>query len=121
MNSSSGSSDQNRDERDSSSIVGNESFHQQPLGHGLPNNYQLYIQQPPVNHIPTYYDIANDDNANKKRRTNYKTPENQTKLNAAIALLVSKQSEASSGQKDLKAISKSFGIPYNTLRDNYLR
>ena len=87
---------------------------------GMTSNYQLYIQAPPTSHLNMYYDNATDDSANKKRRTNYKNPENSAKLNAAINMLIN-QVEDSSGHKDLKSISKMFNIPYNTLRDNYLK
>lgn len=56
----------------------------------------------------------------KKRRTNYRRPENATKLNAAVNALVMNQN-APFGPKDIRSISKLYGIPYNTLRDNYLR
>lgn len=60
------------------------------------------------------------DKSEKKRRTNYKKPENAAKLNAAVnALLLSKQDP--SGQKDIRSVSKLYDIPYNTLRDNYLK
>jgi hypothetical protein len=53
----------------------------------------------------------------KKRRTNYRKPENAAKLNAAVnALIMQRQ-----GHGDIRAVSKIFDIPYNTLRDNYLR
>lgn len=83
-------------------------------------NYQLYIQPPAGSHMTMYYEQTHDDSANKKRRTNYKNPENSAKLNAAINMLIN-QIEDQSGHKDLKSISKMFNIPYNTLRDNYLK
>lgn len=87
---------------------------------GMTSNYQLYIQPPAGGHMAMYYDQTHDDSANKKRRTNYKNPENSAKLNAAINMLIN-QMDDQSGHKDLKSISKMFNIPYNTLRDNYLK
>ena len=86
---------------------------------GMTNNYQLYIQPPAGVHMSMFYEHQ-DDSANKKRRTNYKNPENSAKLNAAINMLIN-QMDDQSGHKDLKSISKMFNIPYNTLRDNYLK
>lgn len=58
-----------------------------------------------------------NDLHNKKRRVNYRKPENAAKLNAAVnALIMQRQ-----GHGDIRAVSKLFDIPYNTLRDNYLR
>jgi hypothetical protein len=61
-----------------------------------------------------------DDKLSKKRRTNYRRPENAAKLNAAVnALIMQKQDP--NAPKDIRSVSKIFNIPYNTLRDNYLR
>mmetsp|Transcript_28473 Transcript_28473/g.39161 ORF Transcript_28473/g.39161 Transcript_28473/m.39161 type:complete len:266 (+) Transcript_28473:37-834(+) len=56
----------------------------------------------------------------KRPRTNYKDPENSAKLNAALSMLINQDGE---GQiiKDIKSVAKIFGVPYNTLRDNFLR
>lgn len=56
----------------------------------------------------------------KRPRTNYKDPENSAKLNAALSMLINQDGE---GQiiKDIKSVAKLFGVPYNTLRDNFLR
>ena len=56
----------------------------------------------------------------KRARTNYKDPENSAKLNAALSMLINQDGE---GQimKDIKSVAKIFGVPYNTLRDNFLR
>lgn len=56
----------------------------------------------------------------RKRRTNYRKPENAAKLNAAVnALIMQKQDP--NGPQDIRTVSKLFNIPYNTLRDNYIR
>jgi len=61
-----------------------------------------------------------DKPGGKKRRTNYRRPENAAKLNAAVnALIMQKQDP--NAPKDIRSVSKIFNIPYNTLRDNYLR
>jgi hypothetical protein len=65
-------------------------------------------------------DYGDDDKPGKKRRTNYRRPENAAKLNAAVnALIMQKQDP--NAPKDIRSVSKIFNIPYNTLRDNYLR
>eukprot|EP00981_Chlorochromonas_danica_P001191 scaffold262_cov164-Ochromonas_danica.AAC.15 len=69
---------------------------------------------------PNNRENTNVKKVEKKRRTNYRRPENATKLNAAVNALVMNQN-APFGPKDIRSISKLYGIPYNTLRDNYLR
>jgi hypothetical protein len=65
-------------------------------------------------------DDDDDIKGSKKRRTNYRRPENAAKLNAAVnALIMQKQDP--NAPKDIRSVSKIFNIPYNTLRDNYLR
>lgn len=77
---------------------------------------QLSVQTiPQPNHIE--YAEAGLCPSGKKRRTNYRKPEHAAKLHAAVnALIMQKQ-----GHGDIRAISKLFNIPYNTLRDHYLR
>jgi hypothetical protein len=55
----------------------------------------------------------------RRRRTNYRDPENAAKLTTALGILI-KQKEENKPQ-DLKSIALHFGLPYNTLRDNYLK
>lgn len=63
-----------------------------------------------------------DEKSGKRPRTNYKDPTNHTKLMNAINFMKSSHgSEGQQGRRDLKSVSKLFGLPYNTLRDNYLR
>lgn len=76
----------------------------------------------------------------KRKRTNYKgifskfllsnnrpfiiiflDPENASKLAAALEMMINQQNDSTAPQRDLKTVSKMFGLPYNTLRDNYLR
>lgn len=63
---------------------------------------------------------SQEKRAGKRPRTNYKDPENSAKLNAALSMLINQDGE---GQiiKDIKSVAKLFGVPYNTLRDNFLR
>lgn len=78
-----------------------------PLLHSIMNNQGMNND-----HKPTEY--------SKKRRTNYRRPENAAKLNAAVNALIM-QKQDGNGHGDIRAVSKLFNIPYNTLRDNYLR
>lgn len=94
--------------------------HALPVNHVVPN-YQHYI--PPhaaMPHLPMGYaeDVNKDDSSKKRRRTNYKDPEHAGQLNAALNALINQDGD---GQKDLKTVSKMFNLPYNTLRDNYLK
>ena len=57
----------------------------------------------------------------KKCRTNYRVPENAAKLNAAIDALIEQMHDSKEYPKDMKAAAKVFQIPYNTLRDNFIR
>jgi hypothetical protein len=100
------------------------------------SNHKVRSYPPPknefaVNHIPGMNQLEgvfmdsgsgdlDDDKLSKKRRTNYRRPENAAKLNAAVnALIMQKQDP--NAPKDIRSVSKIFNIPYNTLRDNYLR
>jgi hypothetical protein len=103
-------------------------MHQFPPQHHIPTNhlvnttYQHYIHSIPTGmpHIPLNYEDNNkDENSKKRRRTNYKDPENANKLNAALSSLIN-QSDGE-GQKDLKTVAKMYNLPYNTLRDNFLK
>jgi len=63
---------------------------------------------------------SSSNSSEKKRRINYRKPENAAKLNAAVnALIMQKQDP--NGPQDIRTVSKLFNIPYNTLRDNYIR
>ncbi len=92
---------------------------------GIPSSSSASNTLPPLPNMPTYYpdasnDSGDDDKPGKKRRTNYRRPENAAKLNAAVnALIMQKQDP--NAPKDIRSVSKIFNIPYNTLRDNYLR
>lgn len=61
-----------------------------------------------------------DERPAKKRRTNYKNPENAAKLQSAVKELISRKI-STQGAQDIRSIAKMYDIPYNTLRDNYLR
>lgn len=64
-------------------------------------------------------DDGGDHHPKRRRRTNYRDPENAAKLTTALGILI-KQKEENKPQ-DLKSIASHFGLPYNTLRDNYLK
>lgn len=55
----------------------------------------------------------------KRRRTNYKLGDNLRRLDAAVRSLIQQQQ---AGEKiNLKGVAKTYDVPYNTLRDNFLR
>ena len=45
-------------------------------------------------------------------------PNNAVRLENALKVMIDQNVE---GAKDLKSVSKVFDVPYNTLRDNYLK
>lgn len=102
-------------------------MHQFPPTHHIPTNhlvnttYQHYIHSLPtgMSHLPLTYDDNKDENSKKRRRTNYKDPEHANKLNAALSSLINQTD--GEGQKDLKTVAKMYNLPYNTLRDNFLK
>ena len=67
----------------------------------------------------------NDESSNKKQRTNYRDPIRLANIKSAIDFLLQQenaQGETSTRRnKNLKEVSRQFKIPYNTLRDNFLR
>lgn len=78
-----------------------------------------------VSHEPSYIDnspLSDETNEplKKKRRTNYKKPENAIKLREAVDKLISLKLNTH-GTQDIQSIASMYNIPYNTLRDNYLR
>ena len=70
-------------------------------------------------------DNDNDESSNKKQRTNYRDPIRLANIKSAIDFLLQQenaQGETSTRRnKNLKEVSRQFKIPYNTLRDNFLR
>jgi len=60
-----------------------------------------------------------DDRRKKRKRTNYKDPERLAILTEAVNVLVGRLN--SDLPLDMRSVSKQFNIPYNTLRDNYLK
>ena len=81
---------------------------------------QIKADNSSLNNTDSSYDDGQDNKRRKRARTNYKDPENSAKLNAALSMLINQDGE---GQivKDIKSVAKIFGVPYNTLRDNFLR
>lgn len=62
------------------------------------------------------------DPLRKKPRIDYKTPFHAERLNLAIATVVSSlEGEPEAFHKNIMTIAKAHNIPYNTLRDNFLR
>ncbi len=88
--------------------------HSVPVVTHLVNGYPHYIHS-----ANQHFDDNKDDASKKRKRTNYKDPENSSKLNAALNALINQQD--GEGQKDLKTVSKLYNLPYNTLRDNFLK
>ena len=100
--------------------------------HLPPGSAQFGVSQQFVTQFPTYvhamptslYSLnmveeQGDNSGKRRRRTNYRDPENAAKLTTALGILI-KQKEENKPQ-DLKSIASHFGLPYNTLRDNYLK
>jgi hypothetical protein len=98
----------------------------------LPPNPPYGLSHPFVTPFPGYMpgvppglfslnmiDDAVERQPKRRRRTNYRDPENAAKLTTALGILI-KQKEENKPQ-DLKSIASHFGLPYNTLRDNYLK
>ena len=81
---------------------------------------QIKADNSSLNNTDSSFDDGQDNKRRKRARTNYKDPENSAKLNAALSMLINQDGE---GQivKDIKSVAKIFGVPYNTLRDNFLR
>lgn len=69
--------------------------------------------------------LDGNTSASKKSRTNHRDPSRLANIKAAIDLLLQQESIDSNGSprkiKNLKEVSRLFKIPYNTLRDNFLR
>ena len=62
------------------------------------------------------------DPLKKKIRIDYKNPVHAERLNIAItAVIASLEGEPEAFHKNIMLIAKSHNIPYNTLRDNFLR
>jgi len=65
-----------------------------------------------------------EEKVSKKPRTNYRDPRRMANIKSAIDLLLQQEGndgESSRKTKNLKEVSRQFNIPYNTLRDNFLR
>ena len=67
----------------------------------------------------TIEDGDEEDQRKKRKRTNYKDPERLAILTEAVNVLVGRLN--SDQPLDMRSVSKRFNIPYNTLRDNYLK
>jgi hypothetical protein len=60
-----------------------------------------------------------NNQASKRKRTNYRDPENAAKLTTALAMLIQNQQDGR--PLEIKSVAKLFAVPYNTLRDNFLK
>lgn len=60
---------------------------------------------------------------NKQKRTNTKDPNRREKIRAAIHFILQNEPGLTGTRRapNLKKVSQQFNIPYNTLRDNFLR
>ena len=68
----------------------------------------------------TFLPSVGDDVHNKKRRrTNYREPKCLAALTAAVRVLTDRGKDGRS--LGMKVVAREHGIPYNTLRDNYLK
>lgn len=83
------------------------------------HNHQV-VAEPMVYSTEEGSDLDDEENQRKKRkRTNYKDPERLAILTEAVNVLVDRLN--SDQPRDMRSVSKRFNIPYNTLRDNYLK
>jgi hypothetical protein len=83
------------------------------------HNHQV-VAEPMVYSTEEGSDLDDEENQRKKRkRTNYKDPERLAILTEAVNVLVDRLN--SDQPLDMRSVSKRFNIPYNTLRDNYLK
>ena len=70
-------------------------------------------------YIPEDLDL---DPESKLRRTNYRLPENKVKLSSAVQEILNDNPVRCPGLKSkCLALAQKYGIPANTIRDNYLR
>lgn len=116
----------NRDAGPFQHLIANEHAQLAPNGAQFGVNQQFVTQFPTFMHtVPAGLYSLNmveeqgDNSGKRRRRTNYRDPENAAKLTTALGILI-KQKEENKPQ-DLKSIASHFGLPYNTLRDNYLK
>lgn len=116
----------NREPAPFQQLIANEHAHLPPNGAQFGVSQQFVTQFPTYMHtVPTGLYSLNmveeqgDNSGKRRRRTNYRDPENAAKLTTALGILI-KQKEENKPQ-DLKSIASHFGLPYNTLRDNYLK
>lgn len=90
------------------------------MGHHFVTPFPGYMHAvPPGLFSLNMMEDTGEGQVKRRRRTNYRDPENAAKLTTALGILI-KQKEENKPQ-DLKSIATHFGLPYNTLRDNYLK
>lgn len=90
------------------------------MGHHFAPQFPTYMHAVPTGmYSLNMMEDPGENSGKRRRRTNYRDPENAAKLTTALGILI-KQKEENKPQ-DLKSIASHFGLPYNTLRDNYLK
>lgn len=94
-----------------------------PVDPAMINALQNFLQGAgqPMTQLLEDGDDSNDASLTKRKRTNYRQPENNAKLTAAVNVLVSRYQQNSDRNVDIKSVSRMFGVPYNTLRDNFIK
>jgi hypothetical protein len=86
--------------------------------HLTKHNHQIVAEQT-VYSTEEGSDLDDEEKRKKRKRTNYKDPERLAILTEAVNVLVDRLN--SDQPLDMRSVSKRFNIPYNTLRDNYLK
>jgi len=86
--------------------------------HLTKHNHQVVAEQT-VYSTEEGSDLDDEEKRKKRKRTNYKDPERLAILTEAVNVLVDRLN--SDQPLDMRSVSKRFNIPYNTLRDNYLK
>ena len=78
-------------------------------------------KEPPVENPEN----GNEEEPKKRPKTNFRDPSRLANIKAAIEYLLKQDNagvkKGSRRTKNLKEVSRQFNIPYNTLRDNFLR
>ena len=105
-----------------SSVSSMSSYQASHLTHsnGIPHVQRIPPHMMMSSSSSQFDDNDRDESGKKRKRTNYKDAENSARLATGLNMLIASHDD-SAGQKDLKTVSKLFGLPYNTLRDNYLK
>ena len=87
--------------------------------HLTKHNHQVVKAEQTVYSTEEGSDLDDEEKRKKRKRTNYKDPERLAILTEAVNVLVDRLNNDQ--PLDMRSVSKRFNIPYNTLRDNYLK